>query len=92
MNHHMLFTDLAVRRATLNWTASAVLPSYNHIVLDEAHNIEDAATSHLGVEVTKRGLYRLLSRLERSGRGVLSAIYEQIPPDSDQGRELQERI
>ena len=92
VNHHMLFTDLAVRRATLNWTASAVLPSYNHIVLDEAHNIEDAATSHLGVEVTKRGLYRLLSRLERSGRGVLSAIYEQITTDSDQGRELQERI
>ncbi len=92
VNHHMLFTDLAVRRATLNWTASAVLPSYNRIVLDEAHNIEDAATSHLGVEVTRRGLYRVLSRLERSGRGVLSAVYDQITTGSEQGRELQERI
>ncbi|MEO2122898.1 MAG: DEAD/DEAH box helicase, partial [bacterium] len=91
VNHHMLFTDLAVRRATLNWTASAVLPSYNRIVLDEAHNIEDAATSHLGVEVTRRGLYRVLSRLERSGRGVLSAVYDQITTGSEQGRELQER-
>lgn len=92
VNHHMLFTDLAVRRATLNWTASAVLPSYNRIVLDEAHNIEDAATSHLGVEVTRRGLYRVLSRLERSGRGVLSAVYDQITTGSEQERELQERI
>ena len=92
VNHHMLFTDLAVRRATLNWTASAVLPSYNRIVLDEAHNIEDAATSHLGVEVTRRGLYRVLSRLERSGRGVLSAVYDQITTGSEQRRELQERI
>ena len=92
VNHHMLFTDLAVRRATLNWTASAVLPAYNRIVLDEAHNIEDAATSHLGVEVTRRGLYRVLSRLERSGRGVLSAVYDQITTGSEQGRELQERI
>jgi ATP-dependent DNA helicase DinG len=92
VNHHMLFTDLAVRQATLNWTASAVLPSYNRIVLDEAHNIEDAATSHLGVEVTRRGLYRVLSRLEKSGRGVLSAVYDQITTDSEQGRELQERI
>ena len=92
VNHHMLFTDLAVRRATLNWTASAVLPSYNRIVLDEAHNIEDAATSHLGVEVTRRGLYRVLSRLERSGRGVLSAVYDQITTGSEHERELQERI
>jgi ATP-dependent DNA helicase DinG len=92
VNHHMLFTDLAVRQATLNWTASAVLPSYNRIVLDEAHNIEDAATSHLGVEVTRRGLYRVLSRLEKSGRGVLSAVYDQITTDSEQGRELLERI
>ena len=92
VNHHMLFTDLAVRRATLNWTASAVLPAYNRIVLDEAHNIEDAATSHLGVEVTRRGLYRVLSRLERSGRGVLSAVYDQITTGSEQRRELQERI
>ena len=92
VNHRMLFTDLAVRRATLNWTASAVLPSYNRIVLDEAHNIEDAATSHLGVEVTRRELYRVLSRLEKSGRGVLSAVYDQITTGSEQERELQERI
>ena len=92
VNHHMLFTDLAVRRATSNWTASAVLPAYNRIVLDEAHNIEDAATSHLGVEVTRRELYRVLSRLEKSGRGVLSAVYDQITTGSEQERELQERI
>ena len=26
------------------------------LILDEAHNVEDAATAHLGVEVTRRGL------------------------------------
>ena len=91
VNHHLLFADLAVRRATLNWTTSAVLPSYSRVVLDEAHNIEDAATSHLGVEVTRRGIYRTLSRLERSGKGVLAAVHDQIT-DSEQGRELKERI
>jgi ATP-dependent DNA helicase DinG len=34
----------------------------------------------------------VLSRLERSGRGVLSAVYDQITTGSEQGRELQERI
>jgi ATP-dependent DNA helicase DinG len=48
-----------------------VLPPYRRVVLDEAHNLEDAATSHLGVRVTRRGLHRVLGRLERRGRGVL---------------------
>ena len=68
-NHHLLFTDLSVRIATQNYKASAVLPPYRHLVLDEAHNIEDAATSHLGLEVTRRGMFRMLARLDRRGRG-----------------------
>src|SRR5690606_6694702 len=46
VNHHLLFSDLAVRRAQGNYTAQAVLPAYRRVVLDEAHNLEDAATSH----------------------------------------------
>jgi ATP-dependent DNA helicase DinG len=71
VNHHLLFSDAAVRRAQDNYGSTAVLPPYRRIVLDEAHNLEDAATSHLGVRVTRRALHRLLSRLERRGRGVL---------------------
>jgi ATP-dependent DNA helicase DinG len=71
VNHHLLFSDIAVRRAQANYGSTAVLPPYRRIVLDEAHNLEDAATSHLGVRVTRRGLFRLLARLERRGRGVL---------------------
>jgi len=71
VNHHLLFSDIAVRRALGNYGGSAVLPPYRRVVLDEAHNLEDAATSHLGVRATRRGLYRMLARLERRGRGVL---------------------
>ncbi len=78
VNHHLLFADLAVRRATGNFKDSAVLPAYRHLVLDEAHNVEDAATKHLGVEVTRRGLFRVLSRLERRGRGVLPALVKEL--------------
>lgn len=74
VNHHLLFTDIAVRRATGNWSQSAVLPAYKHLILDEAHNVEDAATSHLGVEVTRQGLFRTLSRLDRRGKGVLNSV------------------
>jgi ATP-dependent DNA helicase DinG len=71
VNHHLLFSDIAVRRLQGNYGSTAVLPPYRRVVLDEAHNLEDAATSHLGVSATRRGVHRLLARLERRGRGVL---------------------
>jgi ATP-dependent DNA helicase DinG len=78
VNHHLLFSDLAVRQTQGNYTAPAVLPAYRRVVLDEAHNVEDAATSHLGVAVSRRGLFRLLSRLDRRGKGVLRALEERL--------------
>jgi ATP-dependent DNA helicase DinG len=91
VNHHLLFTDLAVRQATQNWTQSAVLPAYQRVILDEAHNVEDAATSHLGVEVTRSGVFRTLSRLDRKGRGILTAIHDAVG-GADEAGEVRERL
>jgi ATP-dependent DNA helicase DinG len=78
VNHHLLFSDLAVRRMQGNWTAPAVLPQYRRLVLDEAHNLEESATSHLGATVSRRGLYRTLSRLENRKKGLLPALAEAL--------------
>ena len=91
VNHHLFFTDLAVRRATRNYTQAAVLPAYRKVVLDEAHNLEDAATAHLGVEVTRAGLFRAIARLDRRGRGVLTAVHDALAGAED-AAELRERI
>lgn len=91
VNHHLLFTDVAVRRATQNYTQAAVLPPYKRLILDEAHNVEDAATQHLGVEVTRRGLYRTLSRLDRRGRGILTAVHDALA-GADEAAALRERM
>jgi ATP-dependent DNA helicase DinG len=85
VNHHLLFTDLAVRRTTNNFTQAAVLPPFRHLVLDEAHNAEEAATDHLGVEVTRRGLFRVLARLDRRGKGILNDIRETLSTDPGRG-------
>lgn len=76
VNHALLFADVSLRRAMDNWSGAAVLPVYQHLVLDEAHNVEEAATLHLGAEVTRRGLFRSLHRLDRNGKGVLRAVEE----------------
>jgi ATP-dependent DNA helicase DinG len=78
VNHHLLFSDLAVRRLQGNYTAPAVLPHYRRLVLDEAHNLEEAATSHLGSTVSRRGIYRTLRRLETRGKGLLPSFRNAI--------------
>lgn len=83
VNHHLLFADLAVRRAQENFTAPAVLPAYRRLILDEAHNVEESATGHLGTRVSRRGLRRVLSRLERSGRGVLPGFLHTVMERAD---------
>ena len=94
VNHALLFSDLSLREATGEWRSAAVLPPYRHLVLDEAHNVEDAATSHLGVDLTRAGLFRTLARLDRNGKGVAAALETGLRAEgaTPEARELLERV
>ncbi len=83
VNHHLLLSDLAVRRAQQNWSDAAVLPAYKRLIVDEGHHLEDAAYAHLGTTVTRRALQRLLSRLDRRGKGLLNALAVQLAGGDD---------
>jgi ATP-dependent DNA helicase DinG len=67
-NHHILFSDLAVRSKGAGYEATAVLPPYNTIIFDEAHAIESSATSFFSEELTRFSIYRQTSRLYRERR------------------------
>ncbi len=47
--------------------ASAVLPAHRQLILDEAHNLEDAATAAFSIELSTRRLNYLVGRLWRPG-------------------------
>ncbi|MBX9927780.1 MAG: hypothetical protein K2X99_02605 [Gemmatimonadaceae bacterium] len=83
VNHHLLLADVAVRRASGNWTDAAVLPAYKRLVVDEGHHLEDAAAAHLGQTATRIGLNRLFARMERKGRGLLPALERSLASQSD---------
>ena len=83
VNHHLFAADLAVRRSSDNWREAAVLPPYDRLIIDEAHHLEDVAASHLGAQVTSRGLRRLLGRFERSGKGLLPALAQDLTAAGD---------
>ncbi len=83
MNHHLLAADITVRRAQGNWQDAAVLPPYRRLVIDEAHHLEDTAAQHLGARASSRGLTRLLSRLERNGRGLIPTLLNELGSRTD---------
>jgi ATP-dependent DNA helicase DinG len=83
VNHHLLLADLAVRRVAQNWDDAAVLPAYGRLVVDEGHHLEDAAATHLGSTVTRRGLQRLVNRLDRRGKGLLPALATRLSASND---------
>ncbi|MBN1478618.1 helicase, partial [Candidatus Sumerlaeota bacterium] len=81
VNHSLLMSDLSIRQASNNWGAPAALPPYHRVILDEAHNVEAAATSHFTRQVTRGGVMRQLGRLIASRRrqaGLIPAMWRAL--------------
>jgi ATP-dependent DNA helicase DinG len=49
VNHHLLFADLSVKDGGEN---NGIIPDYNSLILDEAHDVEDVAGQYFGVSVS----------------------------------------
>ncbi len=68
VNHALFFTDLALRRQEVS-----ILPKYDVVILDEAHQIESVAGERLGLNVTGGQVEFTLRKLynDRTNRGLL---------------------
>ena len=62
-NHHVFFADLNVRAETDFDSEYLILPRYDMVIFDEAHNVESVARSYFSVEVSKISFSRLLNRI-----------------------------
>ncbi|SJZ31715.1 ATP-dependent DNA helicase [Selenihalanaerobacter shriftii] len=78
VNHHLLFSDIAVRKEEGMDLEVAVLPKYKHVILDEAHNIEEVATSYLGDRLSKQHLLKFLHKLhpQKAKKGIQGFLME----------------
>ena len=92
-NHALVFSE--------SQSPGSALPPYSQIVFDEAHNLEEAATRHLSVEVTQVRLNQLLRRLSRGkgkrAGGVLEVLRNHlekgaITADEETSRALRRQI
>ena len=65
VNHHLLFADIESRISGAGYEDAAVLPPYKHIIFDEAHGIENAATSFFSESVNRFKLNKLVNQMYR---------------------------
>lgn len=56
-NHHLLLSDLAVKESGFG----AVIPRYEALIADEAHQLEECATHHFGFHMTRFRFMRLVN-------------------------------
>ena len=96
VNQALLFADLAVRQSSENYKASAVIPAYDHIILDEAHSVEDIATDHFGIKLSSLGLRLTTGKflsVSRGNRGLLHRLYQLAVSDAPEwANELEEQL
>src|SRR3984957_20367737 len=76
VNHHLFFADLAVRKEEMG----SILPDYNAVIFDEAHEIEDIAGQYFGFSVSSYRVQELrrdiaaMSRIRKFGSEELDRI------------------
>lgn len=67
VNHHLFFADLALRKKAM----TEVLPEYDAVIFDEAHQLEDIVGFYFGVQFSSRGLNELSQDLARQCRKAI---------------------
>ncbi|MHC4267998.1 MAG: ATP-dependent DNA helicase [Planctomycetota bacterium] len=71
-NHHLFFANMA--------NDGRVLPDFDAVVFDEAHTLEDIATSYFGIEISNSRIKFLLDSIlnTKTGKGLISRLFHSI--------------
>lgn len=80
VNHHLFFADLAIKQQAGNAPDAGVLPEAAAVIFDEAHELEDVASSYFGITLSNlrfeelaRDTEALLRAKQALSSSVLSA-------------------
>ncbi|MFA7061868.1 MAG: helicase C-terminal domain-containing protein [Pedobacter sp.] len=83
VNHALLLSDIVLRKET-GYDATAILPPFTRLIFDEGHHLEDVATSHLSLNISRNGILKQLQRLvpQKAARaGLLTIISNRLAHD-----------
>ncbi len=66
VNHALLLSDLA--------SGSSVIPPYDHLIIDEAHHLEEEASRQFGYEVPWQAVEELAAKLGQGSQDVRTVL------------------
>ncbi len=72
VNHHLFFADLAARDRAFG----AILPDYQAVIFDEAHEIEDVAGQYFGLSISNLQVHEIVKDVAAVSRRKLFATPE----------------
>ncbi|MGA7857670.1 MAG: ATP-dependent DNA helicase, partial [Terracidiphilus sp.] len=85
VNHHLFFADLAVKQEAAGAPDAGILPEAAAVIFDEAHELEDVASSYFGLSVSNIRFEELARDTDVLLRGKEGA--ESMPTVTQQLRE-----
>jgi ATP-dependent DNA helicase DinG len=85
VNHHLFFADLSVRREATGAPDAGVLPEAAAVIFDEAHELEEVASSYFGLSVSNIRFEELARDVDALLRGKEGA--DKLPAATMQLRE-----
>ena len=83
VNHHLFFADLSVKREAAGAPDAGILPEAAAVVFDEAHELEEVASSYFGLSVSNIRFEELARDTDvllrgKDGANALPAITQQL--------------
>ena len=85
VNHHLFFADLSVKQEAAGAPDAGILPEAAAVVFDEAHELEEVASSYFGLSVSNIRFEELARDTDTLLRGKEGA--ENLPAVTQQLRE-----
>jgi ATP-dependent DNA helicase DinG len=85
VNHHLFFADIAVKREAGGAPDAGILPEAAAVIFDEAHELEDVASSYFGLSVSNIRFEELARDTDTLLRGKQGA--DSLPAVTAQLRE-----
>jgi ATP-dependent DNA helicase DinG len=83
VNHHLFFADLAVKREAAGAPDAGILPEAAAVIFDEAHELEQVASSYFGLSVSNIRFEELARDTDmllrgKEGAGSMPAVTQQL--------------
>ena len=66
VNHHLFFADLTIKQQSERAPDAGILPEAGAVIFDEAHELEDVASSYFGVTISNARIDELARDVEQT--------------------------